>query len=102
MELLFKNAVFNKGRNTTIRRGVKWDCCPDKENVLVYGRTAEPVACVKISTRVKSFDDLSDDDIANEHDPICRSWAGIYGVMKRVYDGFDRREIVTIVDFDMP
>ena len=96
MEVLkFKNPVFKRGNNLTVRRGIKWDiekAWIDKGNGLL---TCE------ITTVVMRFSDLTDADLADEHDEKCRTVDGLYRVMRKVYPGFDRREIVTLVSFEM-
>jgi hypothetical protein len=106
--LYFKNPVFKTGRNITCRRGIKWDTLA-KENVLVVD-TDDPIRedgvtkvihVVDIETRVFKFSDLRDEDIADEHDPICRTVPGLLKVMQATYDNFDEREIVTLCAFDV-
>jgi hypothetical protein len=101
--LLFVNPVFNHGVNLTVRRGVKWDALLDKSKVdivdvvsgTLYGTTS-------INTRVFLFEDLENADLTFEHDPKSRTYGGLLRDMKATYNGFDVREIVTLVYFEMP
>jgi len=94
-ELKFKNRVFKEGRNLTVRRGVKWD--GEVEAIIC---TLE-INHVYLQTVVMRFADLTDDDLAYEHDEGCRTVKGLLAIMYEVYPGFDRREIVTLVSFEM-
>jgi len=97
--LYFKNPSFNDGLNLTVRRGVKWDCA-DHDNVLIVDTGSLTIlACVDIATRVFRFCDLTDRELANEHDPECRTAFGLFTVLRDVYPGFDDRELVTLVEF---
>ena len=106
--LYFLNPVFVGGENITVRRGTKWDNAPKKEVYIVD--TKDPLKedgetkvlhVVDISTRVFRFSDLRDSDLISEHDPKCRTVEGLLSVMKRTYPGFDERELVTIVSFNI-
>lgn len=109
MELLFKNPVFKSGRNLTVRRGIKWDIA-DKQNVLIID-TDDPIredgqpkvlhVVDILETRVMRFIDLEDSDLQDEHDPVCRTYEGLLNVMEKTYPGFDQREIVTLVWFEI-
>lgn len=101
-QLKFKNLVFKDGENITCRRGVKWATddggefgfpVTDPRGFSVFG-FAEPVA-----VKVKRFCDITDADVVNEHDPDCRTAAGLLAVMQDTYDGFDASEIVTLLSF---
>jgi len=92
-ELLFNNPVFNKGLNLTVRRGIKWS--------LQSGAHIENVGSVLINTQVMRFSDLTDRDLKFEHDPACRTVTGLYQVLQDTYPGFDPREIVTLVSFEV-
>jgi hypothetical protein len=115
MNLLFKKAVFHKGVNVTVRRGVKWDV-GDKENVCIidmldptcldkemfnYGQD-KVIAVVDIKTKVKPFVALlGSRDLLLEHDPDCRTYSGLFNVMQEIYPDFEESEIVTIVYFNI-
>lgn len=110
MNLLFKNPVFSTGRNTTVRRGVKWAVATPSEfgfpvvdtndqttadgNTKIIG-FADNVTCI-----VKKFDDIQDYELRNEHDTECRTRNGLFNVMCRTYGGFDGSEIVTLMHFN--
>lgn len=111
MNLLFKNPVFNNGRNTTVRRGTKWDNPPVPTEfgfpVIDTANQYDGNGNLKIkgfadnvTFKVKRFCDITPKDICLEHDPICRTLTGLLEVMKNTYDNFDETEIVTLVSFD--
>lgn len=96
--LKFDNAVFRFGLNLTVRRGVEYADTSwvlgieDKKGLLCGKATIE-------RTFVLRFCDLTDDDLRYNHDPACRVVDNLYKDMCRRYQGFDRREIVTMVFF---
>ena len=105
-KLYFKNPVFKEGVNVSVRRGVKWDV-GEKDNILIID-TNDPIRedgidkvlhVVDIETKVMRFGDITDSELVNEHDPMCRMLEGLLPVMRRVYPGFEINEIVTIVSF---
>jgi len=95
--LKFNNAVFNKGHNLTVRRGVKWGCEVEAEIMV------ENLGLIDIGlqTSVMRFTDLIDKDLVDEHDIDCRTVEGLLAVMKEVYPSFDEYEIVTLVTFEL-
>ncbi len=102
MVLYFKNPSFNVGENITCRRGVKWDTVEKKNVSIVDTDKQESVLyVVNIETKVMCFNDLQDADVAAEHDPICRTVDGLYGVMKSLYGDFDKREMITLCKFNI-
>lgn len=84
--MFFKNSVFKRGINITVRRGTHW-----------HNRKSSKFNILK--STVKRFRDIVDEDVKNEHDPSCRSKAGLLKEMKRVYPGFTANETVTLVEF---
>lgn len=92
-ELKFKNNVFNKGVNVTVRRGIKWASEVGKR-VVVGHRVAEI-----LSANVIRFGGISDFHLSFEHDPACRTKEGLLNVMKEIYDGFTEDEIITVLTF---
>jgi hypothetical protein len=101
--LYFRNPTFKIGTNVTCRRGIKWSSVTGPITVSELGTPPLKEYLIQaISTRVFRFSDLTDGDVANEHDPECRTYDGLYKEMRRVYPGFDSREIVTLVSFEIP
>jgi len=99
--LKFDRATFTgQSFNITVRRGIKWNLC-NGEDVRLWNRGGVSFGTVSIETKCMRFCDLTDDDIKYEHDPLCRSVAGLLEEMRRLYVGFDEREIVTIITFWM-
>lgn len=80
-KLKFSNPVFHKGLNLTVRRGTKW-ASEEFERVIV-----------------KRFCDIEPSEIKCEHDPKCRTKQGLLKELKRVYENFSEKEIVTLVYF---
>ena len=93
MRMLFSNAVQHVGRNVTVRRGVKWS--------LQFAAEIEGYGELPITSKVLRFIDLGPEDIADEHDPACRTYEGLLEVMRRVYPGFDGLELVTVVAYNI-
>jgi len=101
-KLLFQNAVFDKGTNLTVRRGVKWDVVEHHD--VQIAATQEPdkiLATVDIRTEVMRFTDMRTDDLLHEHDPACRTWDDLYRRMQEIYEQFDEVAIVTLIWFDL-
>lgn len=92
-ELKFNNPVFEVGPNLTVRRGVRWSL---EDEAMIGG-----VEVVKIKARVMRFSDIRRYDLRNEHDPKCRTYDGLLNTMYDLYDDFDEREIVTLVEFEV-
>lgn len=106
MKLLFKNPVFKPGKNVTVRRGIKWalpmevtprgiPVCDTYAPNIILGYATNVVA------KMKRFCDIKVSEIADEHDEKCQTIAGLHEAMIRAYgEGFDFKEIVTILEFD--
>jgi hypothetical protein len=97
--LEFSNPVFQPGRNTTVRRGRKWHSVPAARLRLADGSLSPPVS---LQTHIKRFDHLCAADIAFEHDPPCRTVAGLLAELRRCYPGFAEHEEVTLCHFLLP
>ena len=95
----FADPVFLPGKNTSVRRGQRWHDVPRVRLELAPGRFSAPVA---LQTRCCRFDQLQAADLACEHDPTCRSVAGLLAVMQRHYPGFSPTEVITVCDFWLP
>ena len=94
--LEFDTPTFHPGRNTTIRRGDRWHAVPEARLRLRDGNLSRPTA---LETAVKTFSTLSERDIAFEHDPKCRTLAGLLQEMQRIYPGFDPGDVITVCNF---
>jgi hypothetical protein len=98
--LLFKNPVFNSGRNVTVRRGTKWDLgYHEGINLAATDDPKNILQSVEIETQCYRFCDIPDRALKYEHDPACRSKEGLLKVMQEVYSRFHEDEIVTLVWF---
>ena len=96
--LEFDKQVFLAGRNTTIRRSDRWHALSRARLRLHDGSLSPPVA---LQTSLKQFSALTADDLQFEHDPQCRSLAGLLLELQRLYPGFDPDEIITVCHFDL-
>ena len=96
-ELKFSNPVFHAGTNLTVRRGLKW-YREQWATVDVWGVKG----VVRLSCMSHRFSLLTDHWVRDEHDPACRTVAGLLAEMQRVYPGFSENEEVTLVRFDLP
>ena len=92
----FSVPVFNQGRKTTVRRGRKWQGVTVARLQLDEGRLSAPVA---LQTEVRIFSTLTDADLRFEHDPACRTVAGLFDVLRYLYPGFTCGEEVTLCHF---
>jgi len=103
--MLFSNAVFHDGLNLTVRRGVKWNSVSNNEEIFVQDCNPKPDEVPKKGritfTQVKVFEDIDDEQLHYEHDDACKTKEGLLPVMKSVYEGFDSKEIVTLVFFEL-
>ena len=93
----FSNPTFNDDINVTVRRGIKWAHTKGSAIALVNKEEAIPI-CITASKIVR-FTDISTEDLALEHDPSCRDFAGLLETMKKLYSRFDEMELVTVVYF---
>ena len=94
--LEFSNPVFKDGINLTTRRGRKWHGV-DMAYIQLGGEYRFGPAI--LATRVLPFNEVTDADLKNEHDPSCRTVEGLAVEMKRVYPEFDLTDEVTLVEF---
>jgi len=97
-KLLFQNPEFHTGLNVSVRRGTKWNI-ENQKGVTLADLQGNEYGSVNIETRVLRFCDLTNSDLACEHDPVCRTVAGLLSVMEQIYPTFDEREMVTLVYF---
>lgn len=95
--LFFSLPLFNRGRNTTVRRGRKWHAVAAARLRLGDGSLSPPV---RLQTELKQFPVLTETDLRFEHDPACRTVDGLLRVLQRIYPGFDAEEEVTLCHFD--
>lgn len=95
--LEFAHAVFLDGRNTTVRRGTRWLGVPAARLRLRDGGLSPPVA---LETELRVFRDLDEAALRFEHDPACRTPAGLFAQLAVHYPGFSEDETVTLCHFD--
>ena len=97
--LYFDNPVFKSDINVTIRRGVKWATVSGFVPIMESGKDKViSIANIK-KVIVKRFCDLEIKDIVNEHDKECIDYDYLLKAMKKMYFGFDEKEIVSVVYF---
>ena len=94
----FQNACFHAGRNTSVRRGTRWHGVPAATVCLPGGHTC----ALALATQLRVFAALTAADLADEHDPRCRTPAGLLAVLQQIYPGFCPEETVTLVHFWLP
>lgn len=101
-KLLFQNPIFHEGLNVTVRDGHKWENKYDDEVVevqledtqgKVYG-TAKLVGAVSCK-----FYDVKDTWLQLEHDPDCKTLAGLFKAMQSAYPDFEMNDPVTVLFF---
>ena len=97
MELRFQINHHHEGLNLTVRRGIKSP--GEREAYISLGEGDTQL--VQLQTRVIPFSQLTDYDLAMEHDPECRTTLGLFQELKRLYGDFDMREIVTLVYYEV-
>jgi len=101
--LQFQNPVFNKGVNTTVRNGLKWSGLRPGDTVEVR-RPPTPVDDAWFTGTISKvtilkFKDIDNSLLKKEHDPACRNTKGLLKVMKQVYAGFTKDNVVVVIDF---
>ena len=94
--LEFQNPTFTVGWNLTVRRGTRWHQVTPVRLRLYGGALSSPV---HLLSEVRQFQSLTESDLADEHDPACRTPAGLLNIMRRSYDGFATTEYVTLCRF---
>lgn len=95
----FSNPCFHTGRNTSVRRGDRWHGVPLACIALPDDGASSPCP---LQTELRRFDSLTDADLRDEHDPACRTPAGLLKVLQQIYPGFQPDEEVTLVHFNWP
>lgn len=95
-QLYFRNPIFKAGRNVTVRKGTYW-INSEKANILIDN----VMKTVDIKTRTMQFRDLTVGMLRDEHNPICRTLAGLYLEMCGMYKDFTRYSVITIISFKL-
>lgn len=106
--LLFKNPVFERGVNATVRLGTKWFRRIGPEQVVAVYQTrtdANPdylFDAFVIDVIQTKICDIDEDILLHEHDPSCRNVRGLVEELKRVYprQNINGRTTVTIILFE--
>ncbi|MBI2055918.1 MAG: hypothetical protein HYT37_00875 [Candidatus Sungbacteria bacterium] len=102
-ELLFKNPVFNEGLNVTVRNGDKWMKVNIGDELLIKETGKDEVITkgTVVMRALYAAHLIPERLLANEHDPSCRSLAGLLAEMKRVYSDFTEDSPVTVILFTL-
>lgn len=95
----FAHPHFKSGRNLSVRRGRKW---LSVTVAAIRPAPGKPVLEVRLACRLCRFNQLTEADLADEHDRRCRTPAGLLAMLARLYPGFDPGEEVTLVSFCLP
>jgi len=86
----FKNNVFQKGMNLTVRKGTHWHNRKSNNFDIDHSEVI----------RFRDLKILSlDQTLMYEHDSKCRDYDGLLAEMKRVYKDFTANHVVTLVFF---
>lgn len=100
MDLLrFSNPVFNQGENITVRYGIKWAAHGPGAVDLATADGRRLASAKIIKCVMKPFCDITEPEIANEHDPSCRTLEGLHDELCGIYEGFKPNDKVTLVTF---
>ena len=101
MNLKFKNAVFRKGVNLTVRRGVKWSIAEGSNVFIVDAKKNRVLFSAEISlVKLVKFEDIISSDLDLHHIKGCQSYPFLKTEMQKIYNYFDPREIVSLVYFE--
>lgn len=109
-KLLFNEFTLIKGNTySTVRRGIKWSIAEpcefgfpvidnnhpiNDDGMDIIQGFAEPVVA-----KVLRFKDLNDNDISDNHDPLCHVKTYLFEYLKGIYPEFDENEIITLLRF---
>jgi len=94
----FRNPVFRKGLNCTVRFGYKWANLKVGEKLIFTSGQEARVERILVCR----FKDLTDKDIKYDHDPHCRSKEGLFNCLSALYPEFARdkeQSVVTVIYF---
>jgi hypothetical protein len=91
----FDKAVFNIGENLTVRLGTKWAGLKEGDKV----RIGDGIATI-LGVTAKKFKEIATKELEREHDPKCKTVAGLKFALKRSYgDKFSEDSDVVLVRF---
>jgi hypothetical protein len=99
--LLFTTFKFRNGTNLSVRRGIQYASkLATGDTIWLRSREGgDQRKALVTGLKVKRFRDIREQDLAVEHDPQCRTWNDLFDTLKKLYDDFDEREIVTMIYF---
>ena len=96
--LEFRTPLFHTGRNSSVRRGDRWHGVTQASIRLPDGGLSPPLP---LQTELRHFKSLEGSDLRCEHDPSCRTVAGLLAELQRIYPGFTAEEEVTLLHFTL-
>jgi hypothetical protein len=102
--LLFKKPVFQEGVNATVRLGNKWHFRAPPESIVEIRETTGDgylFDAFIVDNLWLKICDIPIDVLQHEHDPNCRTHAGLIAELERVYrKKVSPRDKVTIILFE--
>jgi len=103
-KLLFLNPIVQPGTNVTVRLGTKWMHQLEVGDQFDIVKTNEEDNVLAVAAlrgwRSMPFNEITEDMIANEHDPECRTIDGLREAMVRAYaEKFTGESVCTIITF---
>jgi len=101
-QLLFSNPVFHDGINVTVRNGYKWaDALGEIVDVMNTDGVSAPEMAHVLGVLTTQLDKIPESILEHEHDPSCRTLAGIAKEMRKVYGNqIQDNEPVTVLFFE--
>lgn len=98
-KLAFKNPVFHKGDNVTVRFGKKWNNYRGLVELLDLEGNSFGFGEVHSTFLLNKLDDIGGQALQAEHDPSCRTRLGLAVAMGQAYENFDPEKKCTVVWF---
>jgi len=103
-ELKFKNPVFHKGINYTVRNGSMWyRRLVDEASVLRSDVLIDGIEIKVVDVLMCKYRDIPAFVLEYEHDPDCRNFAGLSKAMQCAYPNWtgNPQKIVTCIGFEV-
>lgn len=96
--LRFKNPPVDHGHYVTIRRGYLHPLA----RFLILNAAGEYIASAALETCFTTqFNAIRPEVLNSEHDPACRTIAGLFAKLRTYYPGFTPDEKVTVIRFSV-
>jgi len=103
--IYFHNAIFNKGRHLTIRKGSKWYQSISQGEILTLvdmetGGSSKTAKVLRIE--VMNFQDIPEDILKLSLNPECKTKKGLLNNMKSIYLDFSpEKDEVSLIFFEI-